>query len=89
MSGRNMPAVTCLFTNAQSVTNKLPELQAVVRNHAPQIIGLAESWCSSSIGDAVNSYNLFVTIDHLELVVGFCFTYILHCQLFHVRYYLI
>ena len=52
MSGRNMPAVTCLFTNAQSVMNKLPELQAVVHDHAPQIIGLAESWCSSSVDDA-------------------------------------
>ena len=57
-----MPAVTCLFTNAQSVMNKFPELQAVVRHHSPQIIGLAESWCSISIDDAelyLNGYNLF------------------------------
>ena len=62
MSGLNKPAVMCLFTNAQSVMNKLPELQAVEHDHAPQIIGLAESWCSSSVDDAEvypNGYNLF------------------------------
>ena len=38
VSGHNMPAVTCLFTNAQSVMNKLPELQAVVRDHVPKLL---------------------------------------------------
>ena len=57
-----MSAITCLFTNAQSIVNKLPELQAVVCDHSPLIVGIAESWCTSSVGDAelhLNGYNLF------------------------------
>jgi len=57
-----MSAITCLFTSTQSVMNKFTELQAVVNNHSPLIIGIAESWCTSLINDAevsLNSYNLF------------------------------
>ena len=42
--------------------NKFPELHAVVNDHSPLIIGIAESWCNSSIGDAelcLDGYNLF------------------------------
>ena len=38
------------------------ELQAVVYDHSPLIVGIAESRCTSSIGDAelcINGYNLF------------------------------
>ena len=55
-------SITCLFSNAQSVLNKLQELQAIVYQHSPQIIGIAESWCNSDVGDAelhLQEYNLF------------------------------
>ena len=49
------------LSNAQSVLNKLPELQAIVYQHSPQIIAIAESWCNSDVGDAelhLQGYNL-------------------------------
>ena len=31
-------SITCLFTNAQSILNKLPELQAIAHEHSSQIV---------------------------------------------------
>jgi len=41
--------------------NKFSELQAIVGDHSPQLIGIAESWCTSNVGDAelhLQSYSL-------------------------------
>jgi len=54
--------ITCLFTNAQSILNKFSELQAIVCDHSPQFIGIAESWCTSYVCDAelhLQRYSLF------------------------------
>ena len=76
-------------TNAQSVINKFPKLQAVVCDHAQQIIGLAEFWCSSSIDDAEVYLNCYILFHDKPSEIGGgvlqYFTYIFHCQLSHVR----
>ena len=72
-------------TNAQSVINKFPKLQAVVCDHAQQIIGLAEFWCSSSIDDAEMVTSFFNRPSEIGSGVLQYFTYIFHCQLSHVR----
>jgi len=62
MCSHTMSAISCLFTNAQSVMNKFPELQALVSDHSPLIVGIAESWCTSSVEDSelcLKGYNLF------------------------------
>ena len=62
MSSYTVSAITCLFTSTQSIMNKFLELQAVVYDHSLLFVGIAESRCTSSIGDAelcINGYNLF------------------------------
>ena len=58
--------------------NKLQELQAIVYQHSPQIIGIAESWCNNDVGDAelhLQGYNLFCD-DHQSGVGGGVMLYI-------------
>ena len=46
----------------ESIMNKFPELQAVVYDHSPLIIAIAESWCTSFTDNAelcLNGYKLF------------------------------
>jgi len=52
----------CLFRNAQSIINKFSELQVYVLQYCPQIIGIAESWCTGDVGNAelhLQGYDLF------------------------------
>ena len=54
--------VTCFFTNAQSIANKIAELQTAVQQHCPKLIGVAETWCSDNVSDAelhLQGYDLF------------------------------
>jgi len=44
-------ALNCFLTNAQSVSNKLSELQALVAHNNYHVIGITESWCNESISD--------------------------------------
>jgi len=49
----------CLFTNAQT---KLAEIQAIVYQHSPEIIGIAETLCTNEVGNAelhLQGYDLF------------------------------
>ena len=42
--------------------NKRTELQAIVYQHSPKIIGIAETWCTNEVGDAelhLKGYDLF------------------------------
>jgi len=58
----SLDGIPCLFTNPQSIMNKLPELKAVVVQYGPKIIGIAETWCSDSIDDSelhLEGYNVF------------------------------
>jgi len=48
----SLDGIPCLFTNAQSIMNKLPELKAVVDQYGPKIRGIAEMWCSDPIDDS-------------------------------------
>ena len=54
--------ITCFFSNAQSITNKFSEFQAIIDQYSPKIIGIAETWCSNTVGDVelyLQGYNLF------------------------------
>ena len=35
-------SITCIFTNADTLTNKFPELQTLLEIHRPDIIGVTE-----------------------------------------------
>ena len=48
--------------NIQSIRNKLAELQHLINQHKPAVIGITESWCDSTISDAeisLNGYSLY------------------------------
>ena len=42
----------CVYTNAQSLVNKLPELQTLVLERNPAVIGISETWLHEGIQDA-------------------------------------
>lgn len=42
-----------MYTNAQSILSKLPELELCVNEHQPDIILITESWCHGEISDNV------------------------------------
>ncbi len=45
--------LTVLYTNAQSILSKLPDLEATAHNFKPDIILITESWCNKTISDNV------------------------------------
>lgn len=45
--------LTLLYTNAQSILSKLPDLEATAHNFKPDIILITESWCNKTISDNV------------------------------------
>ena len=51
-----------LYTNAQSIVNKMGELRAVVNVKQPDVIALTETWTNSDISDE------FLNIDGYELI---------------------
>ena len=54
--------LNCFMTNAQSILNKLSELQALVAHSDYHLIGITESWCTDSVNDSelhLKGYNLF------------------------------
>jgi len=60
------------FTNAQSIVNKLAELRAIVYQHSPEIIGIADTWYNKEVGNAelhLQGYDLFRN-DHVCGVGG-------------------
>ena len=51
-----------LMTNARSILNKFNELQSLVAQHRPSIIGITESWLDDNICDSeiqLSGYNVF------------------------------
>jgi hypothetical protein len=67
--------ISLLYTNAQSVQGKLGELSAVAVDLAPDIILLTETWCNSTVNNAVLSipgYNLATDLrqDRMDTVNG-------------------
>jgi len=52
----------CLYTNANSIVNKMSELRDRVNNGAYDIVGITETWASESINDAeltIDGYNMY------------------------------
>ena len=62
-TGKEKPSsLRCLYTNASCIMNKRSELQLLIDDMNPDIIGITESWCGSSVLDsevAIKGYNLF------------------------------
>ena len=53
--------LNCLLTNARSILNKFNELQPLVSQYNPHIIGSTETWLHSSIKDSeikLDNYNI-------------------------------
>ena len=46
-----------MYVNARNVTNKLDELQAVLLEEHPDILGITKSWTHDDISDAELSYD--------------------------------
>jgi len=58
----NLNSLLCLQTNARSIFNKVNELQQLVSQHTPHIIGITETWLNSSIKASeiyLDNYNIF------------------------------
>jgi len=55
-------SLRCLQTNARSIFNKFSELQLLVSQYNPHIIGITETWLDSSIKDSeihLDNYTIF------------------------------
>ena len=55
-------SIPCLQTNIRSILNKFNELQLLVSQYNPYIIGITETWLDSSIKDSeirLDNYNIF------------------------------
>ena len=61
--GSGEGGITVMFTNAQSIVNKVDELRALVAMTKPDVIALTETWTNDSIG------NDYLTISDYEIVV--------------------
>ncbi len=48
-------AIKTLYTNSQSVQNKIHELEALAEDFQPDLILLTETWCNDNISDAALS----------------------------------
>ncbi|XP_072022644.1 uncharacterized protein [Amphiura filiformis] len=44
--------ITCYCTNAQSLVNKRTELEAIIDDLHPDVIGITETWCNATIMDS-------------------------------------
>ena len=52
-------SIKCLITNCRSMLNKLHELEAVIDFYLPDVIGLSETWLTSSVLELLKSFNMF------------------------------
>lgn len=43
--------LSCFYTNAQSIVNKLHEFESFIEAHQPRIIGITETWCPTDLPD--------------------------------------
>ena len=65
-------SLRCLYTNANSIVNKMSELHERVIVEDFELIGIAETWATESVNDAelsIVGYNSFERIENLEEVV--------------------
>ena len=63
MEGRQTKTgLRVIFTNAQSINNKIDEMRALVAMKKPDILAITETWTNDSIG------NSFLEIDGFEIV---------------------
>ena len=54
MEGRQTKTgVKVVFTNAQSINNKIDEMRALVAINKPDILAITETWTNDSIGDSI------------------------------------
>ena len=57
-----MHKLKCLYTNAQSIVKKLPELRLYITEEDPDIVAITESWTSDNNPDSeisIDGYTLF------------------------------
>ena len=47
-----LKSLKILYTNARSIVNKMAELEILVQDWEPDIIGILETWAHDSINDA-------------------------------------
>ena len=57
-----MHKLKCLYTNAQSIVKKLPELRLYITEEDPDIVAITESWTSDNNPDSeisIDGYTIF------------------------------
>ena len=62
VNSEKLHQLKCLYTNAQSIVRKMPDLQIYVENVKPEIIAITESWTHEQIPNseiAIDGYTLF------------------------------
>ena len=62
-----------LYTNIQSVNNKINELRAVISSERPDVVAITESWTNENIDDKclkVEGYDMVVRKDRVDTVGG-------------------
>ena len=65
--------IKILFTNAQSVGNKMDELRAITSIVNPDLMALTETWANESIGSdffAIDGYDLIIRKDRNDTDKG-------------------
>src|SRR6218665_2276491 len=67
--------LTCYYTNARSVFNKLTEIKHLVRQNNLKIIGITETWVSEEVTDAelhLEHFDLYRRDSRVVLVIKVC-----------------
>lgn len=50
-TNNNELELSCIYFNARSIVNKLSELELLITNEMPDIVGISETWLHENIGD--------------------------------------
>ena len=72
-AGVTKRGISCLYTNARSLINKLDIYRAEVTEKWPDIIGITETWAKEKVNDAEFNFNDAYKIyrqDRLEIKGG-------------------
>ena len=67
------PLIKLMYTNAQSIVNKVSILNALVVDNHPDIIAITESWTHTNINEAlltINGYEIVGRSDRVDTLKG-------------------